>query len=141
MSGISQVVCENMNFELDVTFIFPIMGGFIIIMNSCQLWYMRKQLSASAETFKTFLYSLSVSDLVMGIGVTMMYTCHATTKLLHSSCTTCANSGYLFENVLGRGSGSCSLLTMTAFTVVKMSHWKSNPKHTYVNFDANGSLV
>ena len=118
--SVSKADCQDMNRYLDKSSTFILLVALlIVILNSILIFYLRKGLMEAAETFKTFLFSLAISDLLIGIAIILANITRFISKYSGASSSTCTTAGELFENVIVRGSASCSVITLTAFTVVK----------------------
>ena len=93
-------------------------GCVIVVMNSCQVWYLRRiNHLLNAYTYITFLYSNALSDLTVGIGFALEA---LGSIFIEKNEYTCRAFVEFFDNVLATGSVSISLCTMVAFTIVKV---------------------
>ena len=94
-------------------------GFGILLLNSTQLCHLRRiGRTHNAYTYLPFLYSMAVSDLIVGVGIFINSAGRIILK--EGDKNLCAKLGTFFGLILGRGSSFISLCTIVVFTVVKM---------------------
>ena len=119
VSVIHQLCTSDDQTKVHLALVSLILGGGILLINSFQLWCLRRiGSSQNAYTYLPFLYSLTLSDLVVGLG--MVSNSSGRIILMKEDENLCRGFGSFFGLVLGRGSAFISLCTIVVFTVVKM---------------------